>query len=152
MFTISSSKYDIPFPSIHVLSAWVRLGHKYQIDSLVEDALGLLRRCYPGMSLWELTDSAGGTIEIYRPSSIAGVFAIGVVNLARLVDDKGLLPLALLECCKVGAEVVHGYEREDGSRELLSPDDLARCFAATSTLVLQTLFDITALVNALEPD
>lgn len=60
--------------------------------------------------------------------------AIGVVNLARLVNVPALLPAALMECCTLGADLVHGLARADGSREMLSAEDLGRCFVGRARM------------------
>ncbi|PIL26302.1 hypothetical protein GSI_12058 [Ganoderma sinense ZZ0214-1] len=125
-------------PSFYTLSAWIRIGHKYQIDKLVDDGLEYLRRFYPP-TLYAGKRSRRGVSQIVvtkdRPATISRKHAIGVVNLARLTERDDLLPLALLECCKLGADITQGFAREDGTREYLSPEDLGRCFAAKSRLV-----------------
>ncbi|PIL26575.1 hypothetical protein GSI_12333 [Ganoderma sinense ZZ0214-1] len=125
-------------PSFHALSSWIRIGHKYQIDKLVDDGLAYLRHFYP-RTLYDRKHSPRGVSRLVvpkdRPATISGKHAIGVVNLARLTERHDLLPLALLECCKLGADITQGLAREDGTREYLSPEDLGRCFAAKSQLV-----------------
>ncbi|TBU28417.1 hypothetical protein BD311DRAFT_807035 [Dichomitus squalens] len=113
-----------PNPSFHALSAWIRLGHKYKIDKLVEDGLAYLRRFYPPYGPY----NKKVLIDEDRPKSITGKFAIGVVNLARLTGSDDLIPLALLECCKLDAAITQGLVHEDGTVEYLSADDLGRCF------------------------
>ncbi|EJF60257.1 hypothetical protein DICSQDRAFT_63341, partial [Dichomitus squalens LYAD-421 SS1] len=111
VFTIGRSFEHLHF---HAISAWIRLGHKYRIDKLVDEGLYHLRRAYP----------------------TALPCAIAVVNLARLTESHDLLPFALLECCDLEKKITQGFTREDGSREFLSPEDLEGCFAAKETLVL----------------
>ena len=125
-----------PFPSFDALSAWIRLGHKYQMDKLVEDSLGYLRRFYPPAYKPGDTSRPVPVIEKDRPESITGVHAIGVVNLAHFTGSIDLLPLALLECCKLDGTIMHGFTREDGTVERLSAEDLGRCFGAKATMVL----------------
>ena len=60
------------------------------------------------------------------------------MNLACLTGSNDLLPLALLECCTLNADIVNGYTREDSTIEYLSPADIGRCFAAKDALALQT--------------
>ena len=71
--------------------------------------------------------------------TISGRYAIGVINLARLTESDDLLPLALLQCCKLGADITQGLAREDGTTEYLSPEDLGRCFAAKDRLMQRTI-------------
>ncbi|KAI1787069.1 hypothetical protein LXA43DRAFT_855995, partial [Ganoderma leucocontextum] len=54
--------------------------------------------------------------------------ASGAVNLARLTGHDSLLPVALMACCKLGPELGEGFTREDRMREMLSYDDIVRCF------------------------
>ncbi|PIL25826.1 hypothetical protein GSI_11579 [Ganoderma sinense ZZ0214-1] len=132
-----------PPPSLtfYAVCAWIRLGHKYEVDKLVENGLQYLRRFYPSTftpdpeppGIW------AGPIRKDRPMDLQGRSAIAIVNLARLTDSNDLLPLALLECCKLGADIVKGYRREDGTVEFLQPDDLGRCFAAKGALELSVV-------------
>ena len=124
--------------TFHAVSAWIRLGHKYEVDSLVENGLQYFRRFYPSV----LSDSpyaCPGPIKNDRPNDVLGSHAIAIVNLARLTGSNDLLPLAFLECCKLGAGIVNGCMREDGTVEYLHPDDLGRCFAAKDLLILQVV-------------
>ena len=61
--------------------------------------------------------------------------SIGVVNLARLTNNLSMLPTALMDCCTLGAEIVNGLVREDGSRETLAAEDLGRCFVGRTKMV-----------------
>ena len=63
-----------------------------------------------------------------------GLFAIVVVNIARLLEEYSLLPFAIAMGCEIGTEIVDGFQHEDGSRETLRPADLGLCFAAKSKL------------------
>ncbi|EIW56892.1 uncharacterized protein TRAVEDRAFT_49704 [Trametes versicolor FP-101664 SS1] len=123
-----SSLFKLKSPSYHMISAIIRLGHKYQMDDLVNDAVDYLKRWYTFI----LEEWAEG--RLYAPDAPfepEKAHAIGVVNLARLVDEPLLLPSALLMCCSLNcADIVKGFTREDGTREMLSLDDIGRCFAA----------------------
>ncbi|EJF60259.1 hypothetical protein DICSQDRAFT_171229 [Dichomitus squalens LYAD-421 SS1] len=131
-------------PSFHVVSLWIRLGHKYQFEKLVEEGLRYLRRAYPT----RLTSSHPLYSDVYkdstpiredRPKDYIKQSAIAVVNLARLTENHALLPLALLECCKLGETIMQGFEREDGTREHLAVEDLGRCFAVKNKLILRNV-------------
>ncbi|KAL1936949.1 hypothetical protein VTO73DRAFT_3266 [Trametes versicolor] len=39
-----------------------------------------------------------------------------------------------MECCTLGADLVHGLARADGSREMLAPEDLGRCFVGRARM------------------
>ena len=126
----------------------MRLGHKYQIDHLVEQALAYLRTVFPNkLKRWrEAVAEMSGPREqeIFRYSlPFPDECAIGVVNIARLTGCASILPGALLICCTLHEELVHGFEREDGTREMLSEDDFMRCLLAKPRLMVaavQTLF------------
>ncbi|TBU38342.1 hypothetical protein BD309DRAFT_874578 [Dichomitus squalens] len=122
------SLYDAREPSFHEISACIRLGEKYQIAELVSQSLHVLRRHFPSdFDVWYKQPS-------WMPPNWDDVQALGVVNLARLTGESSLLPAAFIACIWAGSAVVHGLVREDGSRETLSPDDLAVCFDATSRI------------------
>lgn len=126
-----------------MVSALIRLGHKYQMQTMVTQGIQYLKR-------WSTDDfliwSEGPLYEDDSPIQKEQV--IGVVNLARLVDEPSLLPTALLACCALDADIAHGYTREDGTRETLSADDLGRCFAARTTLAARML---TLALRIFEP-
>ena len=72
--------------------------------------------------------------NLVRPHTFQPVHSIGVVNLARLTNNLSMLPTALMDCCTLGAEIVDGLVREDGTRETLAPDDLGRCFVGRTKM------------------
>ncbi|KAI0705965.1 hypothetical protein C8T65DRAFT_233494 [Cerioporus squamosus] len=118
-------------PSFHQISAYARLGHKYQIDHLVEQAVNYLKEHF--------TDDFDMWIEHahYVPRGFYTVHAIGVVNIARLVNCDSILPTALAACCTFNAKtLLRGFKRvNDSSRETLSEDDLLRCLQAKETFM-----------------
>jgi len=59
--------------------------------------------------------------------------AIAVISLGRLTDTPSILPLAFYMCCQLDAELIHGVE-QDGIREQLSADDIARCISGKANL------------------
>ena len=116
-------------PTYQAVSACIRLGHKYQLDHLLEAALGYLRRYYP-------TDFTTHAHFPAPPPSFRPIHSIGVVNLARLTGAYDLLPIALYECASLdAAELLEGFQRDDGTREALSSTDLALCIRAQAALV-----------------
>lgn len=72
--------------------------------------------------------------NLVRPPSFQAINSIGVVNLARLTGEVRMLPTALMDCCTLGAEIVEGFVREDGTRETLSAEDLGRCFVGRTKM------------------
>ncbi|KAI0640920.1 hypothetical protein C8Q79DRAFT_920597 [Trametes meyenii] len=116
-------------PSFHVISACVRLGHKYQMDHLVEEGMSYLQGFYSGR-FKTFTDG-----HVYSPPNFDEEHSMGVVNLLRLVDRRTMLPAAIIACCWLdGTSLVNGFEREDGSWETLTPEDLALCIQAKGDL------------------
>ncbi|KAI0702775.1 hypothetical protein C8Q76DRAFT_233145 [Earliella scabrosa] len=109
-------------PTFHEISAYARLGHKYQIDTLLDQSLEYLENYF--------TDDLDAWIanEFVIPLHFRRVHAIGVVNIARLTGRDILLPIALAVCTTLdGDRLVRGFRREDGSMETLRRDDLVRC-------------------------
>ncbi|KAI0819799.1 hypothetical protein BC628DRAFT_1331968 [Trametes gibbosa] len=121
-------------PSFDSISASIRLGHKYQMSNLVDHAVEYLKTYYTtDFATWNYSDHN-------HPVGFEEVLAIGVVNLARLVGQPSLLPTALLTCCGLsGEKIVRGFEREDGSREQLTVDDISLCFDAHPRLVQESV-------------
>ncbi|RPD76779.1 hypothetical protein L226DRAFT_532804 [Lentinus tigrinus ALCF2SS1-7] len=109
-------------PCVDEVSALARLGHKYQIHSLLDNVAKFLQDHFcTDFNLWSAHDDL-------VPTGWKPVHAIGVVNIARLLGCPSILPTALAVCCAVnGTEMVRGYERADGTRETLCTDDIARC-------------------------
>ncbi|KAI0364032.1 hypothetical protein BV20DRAFT_1047355 [Pilatotrama ljubarskyi] len=113
-----------------MISATIRLRHKYQMSKLYEHSINYLENDPYGRS--------PGFIDHH---------AIGVVNLARLTGENSLLPTALLVCCSLGEDIVRGFQREDRSWEQLTLDDIGLCFAARSRLIqehIQTALHVFA--------
>ncbi|RPD53662.1 hypothetical protein L226DRAFT_482950 [Lentinus tigrinus ALCF2SS1-7] len=111
------------------ISAYVRLGHKYQMDHLLAQALDFLRHYFPtDFEKWK-------TYKDYVPESWTPVQAIGVVNISRLTACGSILPAALSVCCTLeGSELLQGFERKDGTKEKLTEEDTALCFTALNKL------------------
>ncbi|OJT09459.1 hypothetical protein TRAPUB_14062 [Trametes pubescens] len=122
---------NAPKYSYDAVAAAVRLGHKYQMSALLDDALSFLKTYYPtDYDKWKAYTQ-------YGPPGFSRECAIGVVSLARLTNDMGLLLMALLVCCTIGdgEKIVNGFKREDGSREHLTPSDIGLCYSAKTRLV-----------------
>ncbi len=78
--------------------------------------------------------------------------AIGIINLARLSGALSLLPVAVMSCTRL-SDIARGFTREDGSQEVLAPDDLDVCFKAKTELrkaSMRVLFDTLAPTAAAE--
>lgn len=122
------SFFTFESPSFHAISASIRLGQKYQIKRLYDQAVQYLRGIFTtDFNKWALLGSM-------YPQTFNDGYAIGVVNLARQAGELSMLPTALLACIALGANVIRGFVREDGTREHLSDDDLGLCIAAQRPL------------------
>ena len=118
---LSMVQRSLSYPTI---SACIRLGHKYQMDALVKETVSYLRTRYPDdYDAWKIG------------APYAPVVSIGVINLARLVGADALLPVAFMECCKLGPSVIDGFTNDDGTHEYLSPPDLKLCIQAQQALI-----------------
>ncbi|KAI1786598.1 hypothetical protein LXA43DRAFT_1085384 [Ganoderma leucocontextum] len=112
-----------------VLAALARLGHKYQLDQLLQ-AVVLVPR-------------------------LKGTFTtddLEALNLFRLLDRPEMIPVALYGCCQLGpADLRRGVNRIDGvTRERPSPSDLELCFEVKEKLVRATVHLIVQLSEASE--
>lgn len=128
--------HSTPPYSYNTIAAAVRLGHKYQMSDTLDNALSFLKTYHPtDFDKWSASPYYGP--PEFLPSR---VYAVGVVNLARLTNEVDLLLMALLVCCTIidEANLVHGFAREDGSRERLTRDDLERCFRAKTRLIAES--------------
>ncbi|TBU28412.1 hypothetical protein BD311DRAFT_663539 [Dichomitus squalens] len=118
-------------PTFDTISACIRLGHKCQIDDIVEAGVGYLRDFFPRSldAYREIVSPAG-------PPAFERVHAIGVVNLARLTGASEVLPTAIMKCASLpGSQLIAGFRRRDGTHETLSEHDLALCVDAQRALM-----------------
>ncbi|KAI0702670.1 hypothetical protein C8Q76DRAFT_659740 [Earliella scabrosa] len=117
-------------PTYDEISALVRMGHKYQCEKLLARCTEYLKRYYhDDFDLWRNDE------HVFSPPTFKPIHNIGVVNLARLLGANVMLPGALMGCCTLGMEIVDGFTREDGTKEMLSFEDLARCYLGRANLV-----------------
>ncbi|RPD58576.1 hypothetical protein L226DRAFT_466520 [Lentinus tigrinus ALCF2SS1-7] len=119
--------YDLK-TDFHVMSALIRLSHKYQIEDVEKRALSALCHIYPT----ELEEWVGSDSQIDDNDRF---YAIAAVNLARLTDTPSILPSAFYHCALLQSRVLLGFTREDGSKEYLSQDDLGRCMDGMPKLI-----------------
>ncbi|KAI0700385.1 hypothetical protein C8T65DRAFT_285269 [Cerioporus squamosus] len=125
-----------PRPSFELISACVRLGHKYEMTSTYQEAMSYLKDHFT-TSLSVFLSHDGNCVP--HSPGFKLLHVIGVVNLARLTGEHTLLPLALLVCCRLGADIVQGFSYSDGERETLSSADLGLCFAGKAILLRDTV-------------
>ena len=120
-------------PSFAELSAVIRLSHKYNIDSVLQQELWRLKAWYP--TGFDQRPSGINPVDISDPS-----MHFAVINLARLTGTSTILPGAFYMCRNLGLDVVRkGHVREDGSKEYLASDALNRCSAGHFHLAREIL-------------
>ncbi|KAH9856172.1 hypothetical protein C2E23DRAFT_810383 [Lenzites betulinus] len=124
------------------LSALIRLGHKYEIQPLVTHAVDILKKYFPtSFDEWILQ-------RLYNEEdALHLICAMGVVNLARLVNEPSLLPTALLTCCEMGEIIMEDICEALVYRpfERLPLDDIGQFFKAIPRLTqihLRLIFDL----------
>ncbi|KAI0806637.1 hypothetical protein C8Q74DRAFT_1189914 [Fomes fomentarius] len=88
-----------------VVAALVRLGHKYAVQDLLDDALSSLRQLYPSSFLKYTLQQNWGSHASPRD-------AITAIHLARLTNTPFILPVAFLVCTTLGVEL---FQPEGGS-------------------------------------
>ncbi|KAI1795305.1 hypothetical protein LXA43DRAFT_37560 [Ganoderma leucocontextum] len=128
--TLFSREFSFSF---HQISAIIRLAHKYHVQDVLDQAIASLREYFTSnFEVWESHTNQG--IIKFRPQQ-----AIGIVNLARLVDRPSLLPTALYKCALLGRDVLNGYKREDKTVEHLPRKDAKRCIDGRIKLAEEAL-------------
>ncbi|RDX41821.1 hypothetical protein OH76DRAFT_1363819 [Lentinus brumalis] len=108
---------DVPidFP---VLAALARLGHKYQLDGVVAEAVRRLQPAYPSsFDIWEAGQDS------VRFSNDREAFA--AINLFRLLDRKDMLPIAIYRSTLPShRDLLHSTLPSTTATERLSLDDV----------------------------
>ena len=134
------------FPPFELLSAYVRLAHKYNMGTLYARSMAHLKAHY--------TDSLRDWLDhgLRAPPGWDDVHALGVVNLARRTGEHTLLPTALWMCCRLGPELLTGFTYSDGEVEHLDAEDLEVCWAARPRLVQATLATFLRIFPAPAPE
>lgn len=118
-----------------VLSAWLRLGTKYQLDDLRDQVITMLKERYPdtlkGYDEW-FARSTG----VDHTSWYEGRGDIVVLNLARKFGLHTLLPAIFLACSQLKIEhlVVDPDPAEAEHTNMLSIADLRRCIQGRESL------------------
>lgn len=126
-----------PLPS-DVICACLRLGHKYQINSIVFESIKRIQRHFP-VTLAQMDAShLKATIEFHRPADY-----FDLANLLRDMECLPLLPMALFRCISgpdMFSTIVAGAARRDGSWSTLSRDNLIACVPAWRSM-FQEVYD-----------
>ncbi|EMD34217.1 hypothetical protein CERSUDRAFT_140580 [Gelatoporia subvermispora B] len=143
-----SFSWLMPRPQFAVVSAWIRLGDKYNIRGLRDHGLELLKKIFS-----DNFPERFGTAEEYlkkAPIEIDIRDAPKVVYLSRLTDTPSLLPLAFYMCCQMVPEDFVGCTTTDIVHERLSADDAVRCLKgadALSHVAIQSCFVVLSEPN-----
>lgn len=136
--------YDME-TEFHVLSALIRLSHKYQIEEIEARGIRALRAMYP-------TDLNSFMAVENHVNEESFVHAIGAINIARLTGTPSILPAAFYHCAVLREKVIKGLVREDGTKEYLSEQDLARCIRGIERLAAEfAAWCLSLSMNSLKP-
>ncbi|KAI1785127.1 hypothetical protein LXA43DRAFT_900417 [Ganoderma leucocontextum] len=129
-------------PLFNLISACIRLGHKYQMTKLLDHSVAYLKSWYPAdMEAWQK----------HWPVLLAGFsdfHAIVVVNLARLTGETSILLAAFLHCHMLEERVLDGFNQVDGSHEDLTLEDLKCCIKAKGELAAASLVIYVCMYQA----
>lgn len=113
-----------------VISAWLRLGTKYQLDRLRNHAITVLRARYPrtlkDYDAWYKKSTEGKTGHWNQKGG-----DIIALNLARKFGLRSLLPAACLACSQLRIDQLVADQGHSSPHHedftVLSTDDLRRC-------------------------
>ncbi|RPD58525.1 hypothetical protein L226DRAFT_148024 [Lentinus tigrinus ALCF2SS1-7] len=137
---------DTGNPSFEAIWARIHLGNKYHMTKVQEQAVAFLKAHFTtDLKRWDKLDA-------WVPDGWEHEQVIGVVNLARFIDEPTILPTALLGCVALGGDLVRGFGRADGGQETLSTDDVALCIVAASRIIVENnmaCIEILAVIGPL---
>ncbi|OCH87261.1 hypothetical protein OBBRIDRAFT_796383 [Obba rivulosa] len=117
-------------PKFSDVAAVVRLGYKYEMDDIWNDALDKVTPFFTAtFPNWD-------SLEHYMaraPFEIGLRDAIVAVSLAHLTGAITMLPLAFYMCCQLEGDLLKGFAR-NGRRERLCLDDQIKCASGKELL------------------
>ncbi|PIL26643.1 hypothetical protein GSI_11268 [Ganoderma sinense ZZ0214-1] len=125
---------DLPV-AFSVIAAVARLGHKYQIEWILEEAKRRLRSVFRPSSYEEWLKQGGDSshlcdhIPFYR--------WVEALKLIQVIGETDMLPLAIYQCCQWQSRLFlfKGTQRADGTVETLDLPMLERCYKAHIRLI-----------------
>lgn len=124
------------------VSAMLRLGRKYQISFIADEAIERLKRAYPVT----VTEYKLRNIVVEIQDYLGGGMGIVAVNLARSYGLNEILPFALYTCCQLSMEqLVNGIVFPNGNVERLPRGDIVRCLKGREMLMAKNLDFIKTL-------
>lgn len=136
-----------------VISAFLHLGHKYELVELQEAAISRLQACFSE----RLTDFKNVKTDNMVPDMDDLCFdppvicmrldeVPGVINLARAYALPSLLPSAFyLSSLLPFKTLMNGSKDQDGNQLLLSKEDIIRCIEGHSNLVLREILALSRM-------
>ncbi|KAI0334325.1 hypothetical protein GY45DRAFT_1295053 [Cubamyces sp. BRFM 1775] len=120
----SSPEEPLPFSEA---AALVRLGHKYDIGPLLDLGLKSLSATFSTKAVWGWHAAAQKSLA--TPVRSLSKECVEAANLFRITGHRRLLVTALYACSAIDKKsLTSGVLRADGTLEVLSPDDLERCW------------------------
>ena len=116
---------------ITLISAIVRLDHKYELTGLYDQVMNYLTSYY--------TTSFDAWTNYKRTLSWSPepIHAICAINIARLTNTTSILPAAFYMCATLGPDIALGAPLEDGSTEHLTPEDMHLVFELKTRLAAE---------------
>ncbi|TBU41579.1 hypothetical protein BD309DRAFT_1081994 [Dichomitus squalens] len=129
----------ISFP---ILAALARLGHKYQLDQLLDAVIFRLQRTFnTDLEVWDRSRGFGAD----SPLGLVPNNAIEALNLFRRLQRSDMIPTALCGCSRLPpAVLIHGVDRADGvTRESLELTDLELCWKVQKRLIREAVDQMT---------
>ena len=140
-----------------MISALLRLGHKYNIPGLQESATIRLRTCFPetlenfkNSLTIDLGFTGEGYLQFEPPLIRMRLEEVpGVVNLARTYNLPTLLRPAFYLCTQIPMEeLIKGYTDQDGTLVQLSKDDLATCISGSIYLMQHEFLEVSTFSSS----
>ncbi|KAI0737397.1 hypothetical protein C8Q80DRAFT_1115176 [Daedaleopsis nitida] len=133
----------VPFS---ILASLIRMGHKYNIPTVLNDALSRLKKYYTAdFNSWRDCKARK------RYVSTTSLDAMTVIKLAHLTDTPSLLPIAYFVCCDLIAETYS--DDSDKAAQLiladLAPEDPCRILTGSTHLVRHAAMRISAFLTAI---
>lgn len=127
----------------------MRLGHKYQLQDIIDDAARYLEDYFTtDFNIW-LQYCREEKDEAFDFSEDEGADVFEAVNLARLTGKVAILPLALYKCCQQDlAAIMFGIRRKNGDVVHLNQEDVERCVRARDRLFRESCRMIDTVTGA----
>ncbi|KAH9885127.1 hypothetical protein C8Q73DRAFT_784849 [Cubamyces lactineus] len=130
-----------------ILSALIRMSHKYGVQDLYDTALSRLKKFYTSdFETWRDVEGR----KHYVQTSPAD--ALNVIEIARITDNPSLIPSAYLMCCSLDTIVrkkrTHDQMLEAPLVSELSSWDLQRVFTGKARLAQRRAAGILAIMQA----